>query len=39
MVGESTYRDIWFGSYKTWVNLSRFAKPFKQQSFKGINKV
>lgn len=24
---ENQLKDIWFGSYKSWVNISRFARP------------
>ncbi|MCH80824.1 hypothetical protein A2U01_0001598 [Trifolium medium] len=27
---ESQLRDIWFGTYKVWVNISRFEKPNKK---------
>ena len=31
---EKQLRDVWFGSYKVWVNISRFARTTRNQSNK-----
>jgi RNA recognition motif-containing protein len=35
---ENQLRDIWLGSYKVWVNNSKFERPFKKHQHGGINK-
>jgi hypothetical protein len=29
---EDQLRDVWFGSYKAWVNISRYAKPYRKEN-------
>ncbi|WJX63961.1 hypothetical protein P8452_48790 [Trifolium repens] len=34
---EGQFKDVWFGSYKAWVNISRFARPYRSTTRKRQN--
>jgi hypothetical protein len=35
---ESQLRDVWFGTYKVWINISRFEKPNRRYNERSHNR-